>query len=174
MSGSHSLVIRRLEAPDVHSVLTIIAEVRREYGLDGRVPLLEGPDYALNETYRNRRSAYFVATVDAQVVGGAGVSRLRNGDVLTCELQRMYLQKASRRLGMGQGLLDHCLAAARQFGYQRCYAETISEMGAALAFYERHGFERLDAPLGDTGHSHNDRWLLLQLVQAAHAVNVSL
>jgi putative acetyltransferase len=75
----------------------------------------------------------------------------------------MYLSPESRGTGIGQALLDQCLTGAREFGFGQCYAETIAEMKAALAFYERNGFRRLSKPLGDTGHRHNDCWLLLTL-----------
>ena len=164
MLNSSQLTIRRLQAPDVHAVLKVIGDCRREYGLECRVAqLLEPSDNDLFETYRSRRAAYFVAIAGGEVVGGAGIARLPGDDGSICELQRMYLRQASRGLGIGGALLAQCLQAARQFGYQRCYAETISEMTTALALYERHGFQRLQAPLGETGHRHNDCWLLLQL-----------
>lgn len=164
MVSQERFTVRRLEAQDVHAVLKVISDCRREYGLANRVQtILEPSDYNLFETYRNRRSAYFVAIVDSEVVGGAGISRLTDGDGSTCELQRMYLRHASRGMGIGHALLQRCVEAARQFGYQQCYAETILEMGTAIAFYERHGFSRLKVQLGVTGHGHNDCWLLLRL-----------
>ena len=164
MLSQQRFTVRHLEAPDVDEVLKVISDCRREYGLENRVhAILEPSDHNLFETYRSQRSAYFVAIVDSALVGGAGISRLRDGDGSICELQRMYLRRASRGLGIGQALLQRCVQAARQFGYEQCYAETILEMTTAIRFYERHGFSRLKAPLGETGHGHNDCWLLLRL-----------
>jgi putative acetyltransferase len=75
----------------------------------------------------------------------------------------LYLVSQHRGRGIGQGLLNACLEAARSFGFERCYAETVSEMSGANAFYERNGFRRLAAPFGETGHSHNDFWLMASL-----------
>jgi putative acetyltransferase len=156
--------IRRLQQPDVHQLLDIISKVRREFGLASRVAaLLEPSDYALLDVYRHRRSAYFVAVMDNHVLGGAGIFPLADEDWGTCELQRMYLRSQHRRGGTGQALLNACLEAARSFGFERCYAETVSEMSAAIAFYERNGFRRLAAPIGETGHSHNDFWMILNM-----------
>ena len=156
--------IRRLAVADIDEVLEIIAAVRGEFGLAARVPaLLETADYVLFEVYGQPRSAYFVAELDGQVAGGAGISPLHDGAGQTCELQRMYLRPECRGMGTGQALLDACLEAARGFGYARCYAETVAEMTSALAFYQRNGFHRLARPLGQTGHTHNDRWLALDL-----------
>jgi putative acetyltransferase len=164
MIRQNRFTIRRLEARDVHAVHQVIADCRREYGLENLVDaILEPADLILFETYRRRRSAYFVAEVGEEVVGGAGIGRLADSDYVTCELQRMYLREGSRGVGIGHALLQQCLEVARQFQFARCYAETISQMSAAIAFYERHGFRQLEFPLGQTEHSHNDRWMLLEL-----------
>jgi putative acetyltransferase len=162
------LDIRPLEPADVLALLTIIADSRREYGIADRgVELLEPADYALFGTYQRQRSLYFVALLGGEIVGGAGVAPLSGADPLTCELQRMYLRADTRGRGIGDALLQRCLAAARQFLYVRCYLETITQMQAALEFYGRHGFRDLQAPLGRTGHEHNDRWLMRPLRASA-------
>jgi putative acetyltransferase len=152
----------------VPALLIIIADSRREYGIADRcVELLEPTDHALYPTYQRQRSLYFVAVLGGEVVGGAGVAPLAGDDPLTCELQRMYLRRDARGRGIGDALLQRCLAAAKQFLYVRCYLETITQMQAALEFYGRHGFRDLQAPLGRTGHGHNDRWLMRPLRASA-------
>jgi putative acetyltransferase len=153
--------IRPLELADVPAILSIIAAARAEYGIAERgIDLLEPADHALYATYHRRRTLYFVAVSAGEVVGGAGVAPLAGADPLTCELQRMYLRADARGLGIGGSLLQECLAAARRFLFVRCYLETVAQMRAALAFYGRNGFEDLPAPLGRTGHHHNDRWMV--------------
>jgi putative acetyltransferase len=156
--------VRPLEPGDVAAVLSVIGGARREYGLESLVPsLLEPADLALIDTYARQRARYFVAVLDNVVIGGAGVAPLGEGESTVCELQRMYLQPLNRGQGVGTTLLTACLDAARALSFTHCYAETISEMTAAISFYERHGFQRLSAPYGDTGHEHNDCWLLRSL-----------
>lgn len=168
--------IRPLEPADVPALLDIIADSRREYGLADRgVDVLEPADRALFETYRKQRTMYFVALSDGEVVGGAGVAPLAGADPLTCELQRMYLRLDFRGRGIGEALLQRCLAAARQFLYVRCYLETVAQMQGALQFYARHGFVNLREPLGRTGHEHNDRWMMRPLrASARHWMGGSL
>jgi putative acetyltransferase len=162
--SNHSWQIRRLHQSDVPQLLELIGGVRQEFGLAARVTsVLEPNDYAILDIYRHLRSAYFVAMADNDVLGGAGIFPLASGDWGTCELQRMYLCPQYRGRGIGQGLLTACLDIARSLGFERCYAETVSEMSTAIAFYERNGFRRLSAPIGDTGHSHNDCWMMLSL-----------
>ena len=168
MPTTDRLLIRPIEPADVPPLLQIIADSRREYGLAERgVELLEPADHALFATYQHQRTLYFVALLAGEIVGGAGVAPLARADPLTCELQRMYLRADARGRGIGDALLERCLAAARQFLYVRCYLETITQMQAALEFYGRHGFRDLQAPLGQTGHGHSDRWLMRSLRASA-------
>jgi putative acetyltransferase len=168
MPKTDRLEIRPIERADVPALLEIIASSRGEYGIADRgVELLEPADRALYETYQRQRTLYFVASWDSEIVGGAGVAPLAGADPLTCELQRMYLRRDARGRGIGDELLKHCLAAARQFLYVRCYLETVEQMQAALEFYGRHGFRDLQAPIGRTGHEHNDRWMVRPLRASA-------
>lgn len=162
-----SLKIRLIEIADVPALLMIIANSRAEHGIAERGELLEPADHALYANYQRQRSLYFVALLDGEIVGGAGVAPLAGADPLTCELQRMYLRPAARGRGIGDALLERCLVAARQFLYVRCYLETITQMQAALEFYGRHGFRDLQTPFGRTGHAHNDRWMMRSLRASA-------
>lgn len=170
MPTTNHPTIRLLELADVPAMLNIISESRAEYGIGKRgVELLEPADHALYSTYQRQRSLYFVALLEGEIVGGAGVAPLAGADPLTCELQRMYLRKDMRGRGIGRVLLSRCLAAARQFLYVRCYLETVAQMESALALYVRNGFIELKAPLGRTAHEHNDRWMVRPLRASARS-----
>jgi putative acetyltransferase len=171
MPITERLEIRPLEPADVPALLTIIADSRGEYGIAERgVELLEPQDLALYANYQRQRSLYFVALLDGEVIGGAGVAPLAGADPLTCELQRMYLRPDARGRRIGDALLERCLATAKQFLYVRCYLETVTQMRAALEFYGRHGFRSLQAPVGRAGHGHNDRWMMRGLRASAAVV----
>lgn len=164
----HKPQIRLIEPADVPAMLDIISGSRAEYGMADRVAeLLEPADRALYQTYQRQRSLYFVAVLGGEIVGGAGIAPLAGADPLTCELQRMYLRREVRGRGIGNALLEQCLKAARQLLYVRCYLETITQMQGALEFYDRNGFRELRAPIGATGHAHNDRWLMRPLRASA-------
>lgn len=168
MQPQDHIEIRLLEPGDVPALLTIIAGSRAEYGIGDRgVELLEPADNSLFETYQRQRSLYFVALLGSEIVGGAGIAPLAGSDPLTCELQRMYLRQDARGRGIGEALLKRSLAAARQLLFVRCYLETVKQMRPALTFYCRHGFRDLTSRLGDTGHKHNDRWLMRPLRASA-------
>jgi putative acetyltransferase len=159
-----SYTIRRLASADELALVNIIETVRREYGVQRRIQsVIEPSDRELFATYQSARSNYFVAVHAEVVVGGAGIAPLAGAGEETCELQRMYLSLQHRGQGAGRLLLNQCLQQARMFGFRYCYAETISEMQEAIRFYEINGFRRLDAPLGRSGHQHNDCWLIRDL-----------
>jgi putative acetyltransferase len=160
-------IVRRLAPADVPALVKIIETVRREYGVQNRIQsVIEPADRELFATYQKARSKYFVALHDGVVLGGAGIAPLAGAGEETCELQRMYLGSEHRGQGVGRLLLSECLRQAKALGFRICYAETISEMQQAIRFYESSGFVRLSAPLGSSGHGHNDCWLIKDLESA--------
>jgi len=104
-----------------------------------------------------------VTNGDNEIVGGAGVSQLDGGDETVCELKKMYLLPEIRGLGLGEEMLELCLASAREAGYETCYLETIREMTTARSLYQKFGFEPLETPMGNTGHFRCDRWFARKL-----------
>jgi putative acetyltransferase len=75
----------------------------------------------------------------------------------------MYLVPQARGIGLGRRLIDECIAAARQKGYQKMYLETMPELKQAVKVYEKFGFTYLEGPLGNTGHFACDVWMLKEL-----------
>jgi putative acetyltransferase len=48
-------------------------------------------------------------------------------------------------------------------GYKRLYLESLPEFSKAVSMYEKFGFERLDKPLGSSGHTTCNIWMLKEL-----------
>ena len=61
-----------------------------------------------------------------------------------CELKRLYLAPASRRLGIGGKLMDAVTQRARQLGYKYMLLDTLSSMKAAQSMYVNYGFVEVD------------------------------
>ena len=150
--------IRPIEAHDDAAVAAIIRSVMPEFGASGCGFAIGDPEVDwMHRAYAQPRSAYFVierddASGNAVVEGGGGVAPLIGGDAGTCELRKMYFLAELRGLGAGAALMARCLDAARGFGFDHCYLETLTGMDAAMRLYERSGFHRIDAPMGATGH----------------------
>lgn len=159
-----SFLIRPITQRDDATVASIIREVMPEFGADGPgFAITDAEVERMCEAYAQPRSAYFVIERDGQVLGGGGVAPLQNGAPDTCELRKMYFLPAARGIGAGRAMIQRCLDAARGFGFQHCYLETLTGMDAAQALYKRSGFAPLHAPLGGTGHFGCDRFFILDL-----------
>jgi len=156
--------IRPIRVEDDRAVERVIREVLEELGATGEGFTDRDPEMAaLSAAYAGAGAAYFVAEVDGIVVGGGGIGPLEGGDPSVCELRKMYLLPSARGLGLGRGLLQACLDAARRLGYRECYLETLAQMERARDLYRRFGFLPLEAPMGDTGHFGCNRWYSLSL-----------
>ncbi len=156
--------IRPIAPADDDAVAGIIRTVMPEFGAGGAGFAVHDPEVDfMSRAYATSRSAYFVVERDGRVHGGGGVAPLAGGAADICELRKMYFLPALRGLGAGRALMARCLDAARNFGFHRCYIETLTGMDAAQALYLKSGFTRIDAPLGNTGHHGCNRFYLRDL-----------
>jgi putative acetyltransferase len=151
--------IREIQPEDNAAIARIIRQVLTEFGANRPGFAWADPELeALTQAYQAERSVYYVAVVDAQVVGGVGIAPFPCDHPNLCELQKMYLLPAARGQGLGRALLTQALAAVTAFGYDGCYLETFGPMEAAIALYEQAGFQALKAPLGQSDHHACDRY----------------
>ena len=159
-----AFVIRPITPADDVAMAAIIRAVMPEFGAIGEGFAINDPEVDwMSRAYSQPRSAYFVVEREGIVLGGGGVAPLEGGDGETCELRKMYFLPQARGLGAGSAMMERCLQAARGFGFAHCYLETLCGMNAAMRLYERSGFRRIDAPLGDTGHGGCNTFYLLDL-----------
>jgi putative acetyltransferase len=161
---SNVFLIRPIEPRDDAAVAAIIRAVMPEFGAGGAGFAIHDAEVdSMCAAYAKPRSAYFVVELDGKVVGGGGVAPLENGEADVCELRKMYFLPQARGLGAGSAMIKRCLDSAREFGFRRCYLETLTGMDAAQALYRKHGFTTLCAPMGNTGHHGCDRWFIRAL-----------
>ena len=145
--------IRPIEPRDDAGMASIIRTVMPEFGATGCGFAINDPEVDwMSRAYAQPQCAYFVVEDEGVVLGGGGIAPLEGGDAATCELRKMYFLPAARGRGAGAAMMERCLEAARELGFRQCYLETLSGMDAAMKLYERSGFRRIDAPMGDTGH----------------------
>jgi len=160
----NAIIIREIQKADN----VAIAQVVRDVLIEHNVPKV-GTAYAdpsLNfmfENYSEEKSAYFIVEKEGKLIGGAGIAPLENGPTEICELQKMYLLSDARGLGVGAKLMEVCLEKARQLGFKKCYLETVDYLKDAQKLYKKSGFEYLQGPLGNTGHSACEVWMLKEL-----------
>lgn len=166
MPDNHSVsdfTIRTITPGDSPAVAAIIRRVMPEFGADG-------PGFAIHDSevddmaaaYARPGWVYYVIELDGRVCGGGGIAPL-DGEPGTCELRKMYFLPELRGRGAGAALIARCLQQASTMGYRQCYLETLTGMDAAQKLYEKNGFRRIPAALGNTGHFSCNRFYLRAL-----------
>ncbi|MFN8244001.1 MAG: GNAT family N-acetyltransferase [Ferruginibacter sp.] len=161
---TENILVRTIQPSDNKALAQIIRRTLEEFGANkpGTVYFDESTDH-LFESFRVAGCVYFVAEMNGQIVGGAGIFPTANLPEGTCELVKLYLAASARGIGLGRHLLDKCLEAAAGMGYKRVYLETMPELTIAVPMYEKAGFTYLSAAQGNSGHGGCDIWMIREL-----------
>lgn len=148
--------IRTIQSQDNASLAQIIRKVSQEFGLAPESGFAVA-DPILDDLYRvyNQPNAQYwvIENEHGEIFGGGGLSPL-HGDSSFLEIQKMYFLKEVRGLGLAKNILNLAFDFAQSHGFQTLYLETTKDLWQAVKLYEKLGFVHLDAPKGNTGHSH--------------------
>lgn len=161
-------IIRPIRRSDNRAVAAIIRDVMAEFDCTGVGYSCHDPEVdEMYEAYSNQRSIFYVIEATGDVAGCGGIAPLAGaGDDITCELRKMYFRPQVRGLGLGLKLLRTCLSDAWNLEFRKCYIESVERMTSAISLYQKCGFERVDTPLGNTGHTTCDVCLVRELSEA--------
>ena len=118
---------------------------------------------SLFEVFQKEKSVYNVVELNGEIVGGGGIYPTDGLPGDTCELVKMYLIPQARGLGLGKIMIKKCIEQAREKGFSKIYLETMPELKQALNVYAKFGFEYLDGPMGNSGHTGCSLWMLKEL-----------
>lgn len=160
----NTVAIREIQQKDNAEVAGVIRKVLEDLGMPkvGTTYADKALDY-MYENYNVPKAAYFVVEENGRILGCAGIAQLENYKGNVCELQKMYFLKEARGRGLGAKMMKICLDIAREYGYEKCYLETMPNMDEAQKLYKKTGFKYINAPMGDTGHYSCPVWMLLDL-----------
>ncbi|RZJ25093.1 MAG: GNAT family N-acetyltransferase [Flavobacterium sp.] len=159
-----NITIRPIKQEDNAAVAQLIRDVLIEHNVPKVGTAYADPQLdCMFETYNVPRASYFVIQKGDRLIGGAGISQLQNESETICELQKMYFLPEARGLGLGTAMMEKCLSAAKSFGYEKCYLETMPYMEAAQKLYKKSGFGYICAPMGNTGHVACPVWMIKDL-----------
>jgi len=136
--------VRLIERDDVPAVIALVARTLTEFGLEFGVGSRTDQElHDLPGSYADHGGAFWIALAgDGRILGTCGVARLDGG---VFELRKMYLDPASRGVGLGARLLDTAVTWTREHGGTVLVLDTTEAMTRAISFYEAHGFVRDDA-----------------------------
>lgn len=156
--------IRTLRKEDNKAIAAIIRSVLAEFKANkpGTVYYDLTTD-DLFSLFQTKQSAYFVATMNDEIVGGSGVYPTPGLPAGCCELVKIYLMPQARGKGVGKALMQQCFSAAKDFGYTNMYLETMPELNTAVGMYEQLGFKYLQGAMGNSGHFGCDIWMIKEL-----------
>lgn len=158
------ITIRKIEEKDNEAIARVIRTTLEEFGANkpGTVYYDDSTDH-LYDLFQEKGSAYFVAELKGEVVGGGGIYPTPGLPEDTCELVKMYVLQKVRGIGLGSALIRKALETAKEEGFSRVYLETMPELKQALDTYAKFGFHYINAPLGNSGHFGCDLWMLKEL-----------
>ena len=156
--------IRQICKKDNLSLSEVIRKVLIEIGVPKKGTAFSDLEVDfMFEAYNKKRSIYYVVENDGKIYGGAGISHLNEADYNICELQKMYFLPSIRGRGLGDLMIEKCLSFALNNKFKYCYIETLPYMKAAQKLYLKKGFSYIDGPMGNTGHTSCNVWLIKKL-----------
>lgn len=158
------MVIRKIEKRDNTKIAEIIRSCFRDFNAPTSGTVFEDPTTDnLSELFQKEKSVLYVAEEDGDVVGCCGIFPTDSLPDDTAELVKSYLSAEARGKGVGKSLMEISIEAARQMGYKRIYIESLPEFSKAVSIYEKQGFQYLEKPLGNSGHSGCNLWMIKDL-----------
>jgi putative acetyltransferase len=139
-------IIRKIEKKDNPAVAQLIRDVFDELNIP-KVGTAYADSYLdfMFEEYNKPKSIYFVVEYNGKIIGSAGVAPLENEAENICQM------------------MEICLQSAKDFGFGKCYLETMPFMHDAQKLYKKVGFEYICSPMGSTGHVSCPVWMLKDL-----------
>jgi putative acetyltransferase len=159
-----NICIRPIRAADNASIASIIRRTLAEFGANKPGTVYFDPTTDdLFKLFSAADSAYFIAEVNGNIVGGSGVFPTQGLPEGCCELVKLYLLSEMRGQGLGLMLMEKCFQKAIDLGFSEMYLETMPELRTAIGLYEKAGFTFLPGPMGKSGHFGCDLWMIKHL-----------
>lgn len=163
-SMNNKLEIRPIQPEDNADLASVIRSILEEFDAAKPGTVYTDPTTDnLFELFQTPQSAYFVALLNDEIVGGCGIYPTKGLPEGCTELVKLYLASVTRGKGLGKALMERCFEIAQQKGYTEIYLETLPELHIAVGLYEHMGFEYLEKPYGESGHFACDLWMAKQL-----------
>jgi putative acetyltransferase len=92
--------------------------------------------------YAPPSGAFLLARNEGEFFGCGAIRRFSASD---CEMKRLYVRRAGRKLGLGRQLALALIGEARSLGYKRMLLDTLPTMESAQGLYKSLGFVSTEA-----------------------------
>lgn len=158
------MIIRLINQSDNKKLAELIRNVFDEHDAPRVGTVYSDPTTDnLYQLFQMPKSLLWVAEIDHQVMGCCGVFPTEGLPDKCAELVKFYIHPDSRGKGVGKALMQKSIDAAKDLGYKQIYLESLLEFSNAVSMYEKQGFKKLSYPLGNSGHTTCNIWMVKDL-----------
>ena len=160
-----NLIIRKVIKADNELLAKLIRDVFDEYSAPHACTVYSDP--ATDDLYtlfQKKQSVLWVAELNKKILGCCGIYATEGLPEEYAELAKFYLLHEERGRGVGKTLMQQCFQSAKEMGYKKLYIESLPQFSTAVSVYEKYGFIRIDKPLGDSGHTSCNIWMLKDML----------
>ena len=158
------IIIRKVKEEDNLLLAEMIRGVFEEHNAPKIGTVYSDPTtYTLYQLFRVNKSVLWVAEINTQIVGCCGIYPTKGLNKDTVELVKFYLSALSRGKGIGKKLMEQTVLSAIEFGYKNLYLESLPQFSKAVGMYEKQGFQKLNQPMANSGHSSCNIWMIKEL-----------
>ncbi|MCJ8154404.1 GNAT family N-acetyltransferase [Chryseobacterium sp. SSA4.19] len=167
-----NFIIRKVEISDNEALARLIRDTFIEHQAPKEGTVYSDPTTAnLYGLFRKEGSVLWVGEVGGIIAGCCGIYPTEGLPAHFAELVKFYLLPIARGKGLGKALMDQSIISAKEMGYQNLYLESLPEFSKAVNMYKKMGFELLERPLGNSGHSSCTLWMVRSLDDSPEALN---
>lgn len=137
--------VRSAAAPElIEAARELFTEYARGLGVDLCFQNFDDELAQLPGEYCPPGGQLLLAWVDGALAGCVAMRPLADVDYANaCEMKRLYVRPAFRRVGLGRVLAQSLLDEGRRAGYSVMLLDTLDDMEAARELYETLGFEAI-------------------------------
>ena len=159
-----AVIYRKVNKEDNAFLARMIRQVFKEHDAPQSGTVFSDPTTDdLYGLFRKARSVMWVAEIDGLPVGCCGIYPTEGLEDKCAELVKYYLAESERGRGTGRQLMELCIDSAREMAYEKLYLESMPHFSKAVRIYEKLGFRKLTEPMGNSGHTTCNIWMLLNL-----------
>lgn len=142
--GEAIRIFRATHTNQLDAVRLLFQEYATALGIDLCFQHFDQELATLPGEYAPPRGALLLAFVAGEMAGCCALRPLDSVDYAdACEMKRLYVRPAFRKLGLGRRLVEAILEQARLADYACVLLDTLSDMEAARALYDDLGFEEV-------------------------------
>lgn len=153
--------LRTIQKSDNEALAKLIRAVFEEHNAPQKGTVYSDPttDH-LFELFQIPKSVFWIAEVENEIAGCCGIYPTEGLPANCAELVKFYLSAKARGKGIGKALMEKSIHSAVELGYSEIYLESMPHFSKAVSIYEKQGFEKLPHPLGNSGHTTCNIWMI--------------